>query len=126
MLNHNSSVNGLSSEARRSNSFIKTQKQFEENLHHLINGKGLKSDLFPKTVKDLSELGGQLNISHFSPLATHSLIGMTDEKVVELVKYYGLKDPDLKSKVPNLNWFLREIGVTYQYVYRRPFRPFPP
>jgi len=93
------------SEARRSNSFIETPRQFRENLQHLVNESGDKSDLFPKTVKDLLELEA--------------------EKVIALVGFYGMEAPDQKSKVPNLNWFLREIGVTYQYVYRRPFRPFP-
>ena len=42
------------------------------------------------------------------------------------MKHYNMEKPDPKSKIPNLNWFLREIGVTYQYVYRGPFRPFLP
>ena len=49
----------------------------------------------------------------------------TDAKVLQLVNHYGMENPDPKLKVPNLNWFLRAIGVTYQYVYPRPFRPFP-
>jgi len=113
------------SEARRSNSFIKTQKQFGEGLHHLINGRGSKCDLFPKTVKDLLELEGQLYVSRFSLPASHSLTWIADPKIVKLVEFYGLKDPGPGSRAASLNWFLREIGVTYQYVYRRPFRPFP-
>ena len=50
------------SEARRSNSFIKTPKQFGETLQYLINDKGAKSELFPKSVKELLELDGQLNV----------------------------------------------------------------
>ena len=114
------------SEARRANSVIKTPKQFGENLHHLINARGVKSDIFPGSVRDLLEFDGQLNISRFSPSANRSPTGITDVKIVELVRFYGMEHPDLKSKIPNLNWFLREIGVAYQYVYRRPFRPFPP
>jgi len=113
-------------EAQRSNSFIKTPRQFGENLQHLINEKGLKSDLFPKTVNDLLALEGQLNISRLSSPASHLPTKVTDAKVAELVKFYGLKDSSQKTKAQNLNWFLREIGVTYQYVYRGPFRPFPP
>ena len=45
---------------------------------------------------------------------------------MELVKFYGMEAPNRTSKVPNINWFLREIGVAYQYVYRRPFGPFSP
>ena len=51
------------SEAQRSNSFIKTPKQFGEPLQHLINERGIKCDLFPKTVNDLLTLEGQLNTS---------------------------------------------------------------
>ena len=75
---------------------------------------------------DLLQLESQLNVPRFSPPASHLPAKITDAKVVELVKFYGMKDFDQQSKTPNLNWFIREIGVTYQYVYRRPFRPFPP
>lgn len=114
------------SEAQRSNSFIKTPKQFGEPLQHLINERGSKCDLFPKTVNDLLALEGQLNISRLNPPASHLPTEITDKKVAELVSFYGSKDSNQKPKAQNLNWFLREIGVTYQYVYRRPFRPFPP
>jgi len=105
------------SEARRSNSFIKTQKQFGEGLHHLINERGSKSDLFPNSVKDLLELESQLYVSRFSLPAGHSLTWIVDPKIVELIQFYGVKDPDPNLRALNLNWFLREIGVTYQYVY---------
>ena len=54
-------------------------------------------------------------------LPRHSPIETTDAKVVELVRFYGMGNPDLGSKVPNLNWFLRELGITYQYVNRGTF-----
>jgi len=82
------------SEAKRSNSFIKTKKHFGENLQHLLDSKGRPCDIFPRTVDDLSELD--------------------EAKVLQLVKYYGMQNPDPESKIPNLNWFLKFIGVTYQ------------
>ncbi|KAF9652450.1 hypothetical protein BDM02DRAFT_2748052 [Thelephora ganbajun] len=82
------------SEVKRANSFIKTRKQFGESLQYLLDEKGRPSDIFPKTVDQLLEYH--------------------DAKVLQLVKFYGMDNPDLKSKIPNLNWFLREIGVTYQ------------
>jgi len=94
------------SEARRANSFIKTQKHFGENLQHLLDERGYPCDIFPATV--------------------NQLLGYDDAKVLQLVKFYHMEKPDPKSKIPNLNWFLRMIGVTYQYVYPRPFRPFLP
>jgi len=82
------------SEAKRANSFIKTQKHFNENLQSLLDEKGRPSDIFPKSVNDL--------------------LRFNDAKVLQLVKHYGMDNPDPKSKVPNLDWFLRTIGVTYQ------------
>lgn len=114
------------SEARRSNSFIKTQKQFGETLQHLISEERGRCEFFPKTVRELLALNGQSNISRFSPPQSYSPANITDAKVVELVEFFGKVNPDPKAKVQNLNWFLTKIGVTYQYVYRRPFRPFPP
>lgn len=59
-------------EARRVNSFVRSQKQFRENLQYLLNERGMKSEAFPKTVKDLQELEGQPNISRSRRLwATH-------------------------------------------------------
>ncbi|KAF9788466.1 hypothetical protein BJ322DRAFT_634987 [Thelephora terrestris] len=82
------------SEARRSNSFIKTQKHFNENLQYLLDQGGRRSDIFPRTVNEL--------------------LAYNDQKVLQLVQFFGMEHPDNNSKIPNLNWFLRIIGVTYQ------------
>jgi len=82
------------SEAKRSNSFVKTQKHFNESLQPILDNKGHLSDLFPKTVNELLKLD--------------------DTQVLQLVKFYSMERPDPQSKIPNLNWFLRQIGVTYQ------------
>jgi len=52
---------------------------------------------------------------------SHSPTNITAGKVMELVRFYDMEAPNQTSKIPNINWFLREIGVSYQYVYRRPF-----
>ena len=57
-LDRDSSANDLSREAKRANSFIKTQKHFGENLHPLLNYKGRPSEDFPKTVNNLLEFDG--------------------------------------------------------------------
>lgn len=49
----------LSREARRSNSFIKTLKHFNENLQYLLDDKGRPCDVFPKTVNELLKFDGQ-------------------------------------------------------------------
>ena len=54
------------SEARRANSFVKTPKQFNEPLQHLLNAKGAVCGTFPKTVNDLLGMDGQLNVSHLT------------------------------------------------------------
>jgi len=61
--NSDSFAYDLSREAKRANSFVKTQKQFNENLHELLNEKGHPSDIFPKTVNDLLELESQSTLS---------------------------------------------------------------
>jgi len=52
---------------------------------------------------------------------SHSLTRATAEKVMELVRFYDMETPNQTSRVPNINWFLSEMGVAYQYVYRGPF-----
>ena len=85
-----------------------------------------KKQFIPKDRKRPAGARGSAKHLIFSPPMSHSPTEITAPKVVELVRFYGMEVPDQKSKVPNLNWFLREIGITYQYVYSRPFRPFPP
>jgi len=87
-------VNIHNSEARRANSSIKTPKQFNEQLQYLVGNKGTQCPLFPKTVTNLLE--------------------MEDAKTIELVKFFGNDKVDTKSRIPNVNWFLRYIGVAYQ------------
>lgn len=72
-LDHNSSTNDLSREARRANSFIKTQKHFGENLHHLLDSKGRSSDIFPKTVNDLLSYDGTSGTLYLGLPISHSL-----------------------------------------------------
>lgn len=56
------------SEARRVNGSVKTRKQFGEGLHHLLNERGAKSDLFPQTVNQLLDFDGRPNVSPFACL----------------------------------------------------------
>jgi len=86
------------SESCRANSLIKTQKQFNDPLHTIVNNKSVASPIFPENV--------------------NSLLGFSDEKVRELVLFYGLPPP-LESRSANVNWFLRTCGVAYQYVNRK-------
>jgi len=70
-LNYDSSTNNLPSEARRANSFIKTQKHFNENLHELLDSRGRPSDIFPKTVNDLLGFDGLCGPLRFSLSIAH-------------------------------------------------------
>jgi len=92
---HQLHVDIHNAEARRANSYIKTPKHFGENLQPLINEKKAKCEFFPKTVSEL--------------------LAFDDAKVLKLVNFYGMKNPDKNSRVPNLNWLLRTIGVSYQF-----------
>ena len=52
-------INYPLSEAKRANSFIKTQKHFGEALQPLLNDKAHQIDIFPKSVNELLKLNGQ-------------------------------------------------------------------
>ena len=73
ILSHDSFPDDIFREARRANSFIKTQKHFGENLHGLLNSKGRPSDTFPKTVNDLLAFDGLPSPLHPSLSIAHSL-----------------------------------------------------
>ena len=106
------------------NSFIKIPKHFNESLQPILDSKGRVSESFPKNVNELlnfSSKSGFYFISVSFPIYSPT----PDAQIFQLVKFYGMEKPDPESKFPNVNWFLRQIGVTYQYVYYRPFRPFP-
>ena len=72
-LNCNSFANTLPREAKRANSFIITQKHFNETLQPLLNEKGHASDIFPKSVNDLLEFDSQSNPLNFNLMVAHSL-----------------------------------------------------
>ena len=71
--NRDSPTNDPPSEAKRANSFIKTQKHFNENLHELLDGRGRPSDIFPKTVNALLEFDGLPSPLRFSLSIAHLL-----------------------------------------------------
>ena len=65
-------------EAKRANSFVKTQKHFNESLQSILDNKGRPSDIFPKTVNELLEFNGQL-----APFCFHlSIICLLSESQV--------------------------------------------
>ena len=55
----NSFTNCPYSEAKRANSFVKTQKHFGETLQPILDDKAHQIDIFPKSVNELLKFNGQ-------------------------------------------------------------------
>ena len=72
-----SPMDDLLREAKRANSFIKTQKHFGENLRELVDDRGRPSDIFPKTVNDLLVFDGLPRPFHFGLSVSHLLGSQT-------------------------------------------------
>ena len=53
----------------------------------------------------------------YAALITDLSNRIADGQLLQLVKFYGMNNPDKKSRSGNINWFLQFSGVAFQYVH---------